>query len=123
MLLGLPIIAAVTLYAQAQDSPSPRRPAPDPASPVSSVAATRAAQPPVIDGRDDDAVWRNTPAITDFQAWRPTEGWPPTPPTQRLWRRGGGGGAPPPPPRPKRNPRRRVTSSAFPPPPCAPPPQ
>src|ERR1044071_5235607 len=82
MLLGLPIIAAVTLYAQAQDSPSPRRPAPDPASPSTRVAATRAAQPPVIDGRDDDAVWRNTPAITDFQEWRPSEGGPPKLPTE-----------------------------------------
>jgi hypothetical protein len=28
----------------------------------------------VIDGKDDDAVWRTTPPITDFKQWRPTEG-------------------------------------------------
>ncbi len=39
--------------------------------------ATRAAQPPVIDGRDDDAVWREAPPITAFQEWRPSEGGPP----------------------------------------------
>jgi uncharacterized protein DUF5916/cellulose/xylan binding protein with CBM9 domain len=82
MPLGLPFLAAVTLYAQAQDSPSPRRPAPDPASPVTSVAATRAVQPPVIDGRDDDAVWRAAPAITGFQEWRPNEGGAPKLPTE-----------------------------------------
>ncbi|HEY6158958.1 MAG TPA: DUF5916 domain-containing protein [Gemmatimonadales bacterium] len=81
MPLGLPLIAAVMLYAQAQDSPSPRRPAPDPASPPTRVAATRAAQPPALDGRDDDAVWREAPAITEFQEWRPSEGGAPKLPT------------------------------------------
>ena len=38
------------------------------------VAATRAEVAPVIDGRDDDAVWRIAPAATAFKMWRPTEG-------------------------------------------------
>ena len=39
-----------------------------------SAHAVRAASAPVIDGKDDDPVWRTTPAITAFKQWRPTEG-------------------------------------------------
>jgi hypothetical protein len=38
------------------------------------AAAVRAPQPPVIDGKDDDAVWQTAPAITEFREWQPTEG-------------------------------------------------
>jgi hypothetical protein len=38
-----------------------------------SVKATLAEEAPVIDGRDDDAVWRKAPAITGFRVVRPTE--------------------------------------------------
>src|SRR6266480_1342576 len=74
MLLGLPFLAAVTLALQGT---APKPPATDPPPsqppPLTSVAATRAMQPPVIDGRGDDAVWRDAPAITGFREWRPTE--------------------------------------------------
>src|SRR2546426_9701040 len=73
MLLGLPLLAAVTLAFQSTD------PHADPPAPV---AATRAAQPPVIDGRDDDAVWKEARPITEFREWRPTEGPPPKLPTE-----------------------------------------
>ena len=36
--------------------------------------AVRAATPPVIDGRDDDPVWREAPVISAFKQWQPTEG-------------------------------------------------
>ncbi|OYV71872.1 MAG: hypothetical protein B7Z72_06020 [Gemmatimonadetes bacterium 21-71-4] len=39
-----------------------------------SAVAVRAAIPPVIDGREDDPIWRETPPITQFVEWRPTEG-------------------------------------------------
>ena len=39
-----------------------------------SAVAVRTAVPPVIDGRDDDPIWRTAPAITGFKQWRPTEG-------------------------------------------------
>lgn len=81
MLLGVPLIAAVTLASQAQDPAGSLRRPPDPQPPVRAVAATRAARPPVIDGRDDDAVWHEAPAITEFQEWRPSEGGPPKLPT------------------------------------------
>src|SRR5713226_4848307 len=71
MLLGLPLLAAVTLASQGHDPPPPP---PQPPAPASRVIATRAAQPPVIDGRDDDAVWREAKPITGFQEWRPSEG-------------------------------------------------
>src|SRR3989441_8965526 len=77
MILGLPLLAAVTLSTQSQDPPQPPPPAP-----ASRVLATRAAQPPVIDGRADDAVWREAQRITGFQEWRPSEGDPPKLPTE-----------------------------------------
>jgi hypothetical protein len=80
MLLGLPLLAAVTLALQVPDA-RPHQP-PDPPPPPTSVAATRAAQPPVIDGRDDDAVWQAARPITEFQEWRPSEGGPPKLPTE-----------------------------------------
>ncbi len=40
----------------------------------SGVTATRADAAPVIDGKDDDAVWRTAPPITMFKQWQPTEG-------------------------------------------------
>jgi hypothetical protein len=84
MLLGLPLVAAVTLASQATD-PRPPRQAPDaPPAPLppTSVGATRAAQPPAIDGRDDDVVWREAEPITGFQEWRPSEGGAPKLPTE-----------------------------------------
>ena len=82
MLLGLPLLAAVTLVAplQGAESQAPRSPTAPP-SPAS-VTARRAAQPPTIDGRDDDAVWRDARPITEFEEWRPNEGGPPKLPTE-----------------------------------------
>lgn len=46
-----------------------------PSSPTATaVRATRAAEPPVLDGRDTDPVWAITPAIDQFLEARPTEG-------------------------------------------------
>lgn len=39
-----------------------------------SARAVRAEQAPVIDGRDDDPVWRRTPATSDFLEFQPAEG-------------------------------------------------
>src|SRR6266513_6548161 len=80
MLLGLPLLAAVTLASQAPDPRSPRHPPDQP--PLPPTRATHAAQPPTIDGRDDDAVWREAMPITEFQEWRPSEGGAPKLPTE-----------------------------------------
>src|SRR5215471_3883143 len=75
MLVAVSFLAAVMVTKQAGQDP------PDP--PVSKqVTATRAAQSPVIDGRDDDAVWKQATPITGFQEWRPSEGGPPKLPTE-----------------------------------------
>ncbi|PYP70608.1 MAG: hydrolase, partial [Gemmatimonadetes bacterium] len=37
------------------------------------ATAVRALRPPVIDGRDDDEVWAQAPAIMDFREWQPVE--------------------------------------------------
>ena len=42
-----------------------------------SAIAVRAAQPPVLDGRDTDGVWRQAPAITEFEVFDPSEGGTP----------------------------------------------
>src|SRR5438105_6215811 len=81
MLLGLPLLAAVTLASQSPNSRPQGHPA-DPPLPPTSVTATRAAEPPVIDGRDDDAVWREARPVTGFEEWRPSEGGPPKLPTE-----------------------------------------
>jgi hypothetical protein len=41
---------------------------------ATSIRATRAAEPPVLDGRDDDAVWLSAPAIDRFLEAKPSEG-------------------------------------------------
>ena len=41
---------------------------------VPSARAVRAEQAPVIDGRDDDPVWRTIPPTSDFLEFQPTEG-------------------------------------------------
>jgi len=73
MLVAVPLLAAVTFAMQAPDPPLPA---------PRGVTATRADRPPVIDGRDDDAVWKQATPVTGFQEWRPTEGGPPKLPTE-----------------------------------------
>lgn len=49
-----------------------------PAALTAQVSAQRATTAPVIDGRDDDAVWARIRPASDFVAFRPTEGAQPT---------------------------------------------
>ncbi len=54
-------------------------PGPRPASPPypSAVAtAVRVATPPVIDGKDDDAIWRTAPILPPMRQWMPSEDAP-----------------------------------------------
>jgi hypothetical protein len=67
----------ILLALQTQASaPPPPQAAPAPAPAATSVRATRAAEPPALDGRDDDAVWRAAPVVDAFQQARPSEGAP-----------------------------------------------
>src|SRR6267378_6292091 len=63
-------LAAVLLAVQAPPSGSPATP---PSSSAMTAKAVRADVPPLIDGRDDDAVWRIAPAITAFRQFQPVE--------------------------------------------------
>src|SRR5256885_937998 len=81
MLLGLPLLAAVTLVSQSPEGQALRRPDP-PATGQKSVTATRAAQAPTIDGRDDDAWWLWATPITESKEWRPSGGCAPKRPTE-----------------------------------------
>lgn len=66
------MIAALGLFLTLQGQ-SPGTPLSLPAG-ATSVAAVRAEQPPVLDGRDDDEVWSRAHIISEFQEARPTEG-------------------------------------------------
>ncbi len=79
MHLTLPLIAAMLAQQpapQATSAPPPTPPA------VPSVAAARAEQAPVIDGRDDDAVWRTAAPVPAFRQWQPVEDAAPRLPTE-----------------------------------------
>src|SRR6266540_4057028 len=67
-MMPLTPIAAVILALQSGSSPPP------PTAPNATTAvAHRAAAPPVIDGKDNDEVWRLAPVIKDFRQFAPTE--------------------------------------------------
>lgn len=61
------VLQAVQPVAAPTHSPAARATA-------TSVQATLATTAPVIDGRDDDAIWRAAPVIDQFQEAEPTEG-------------------------------------------------
>ena len=76
-LLGLAVFLQAPPSAHAHPDSIPRRLVRVTAPTDSSAVVIRAAESPVIDGRDDDAAWRDAPAITAFRQWRPTGGKPP----------------------------------------------
>jgi hypothetical protein len=66
MLLSILSIGAASLVALTQAPVSPRR------SPQRLTAIAVLAKPsPVLDGRNDDAVWRNAPKFSDFRQFQP----------------------------------------------------
>jgi len=65
-----PLVAVVALFLVARPSDAQQ------ARPDSTLSAraVRVEQAPVIDGREDDAVWRTVPATSEFLEFQPTEG-------------------------------------------------
>ena len=59
-------------HADSNHVATPRRAVPPPTD--TGVTAVHADVPPVIDGKDDDEVWKEAPPITAFRQWQPTEG-------------------------------------------------
>ncbi len=70
--MALWIGALLALQAQAAVPPQAAAPPQIPAA--RSVRATAAAEAPVLDGREDDAVWRATPVVDQFLQAKPSEG-------------------------------------------------
>src|SRR5256712_6500163 len=64
---------AIVLFAIALQSTASGVGGAGPASAAKQASAVRATSPVVIDGRDDDAVWRQAPAITQFREFQPKE--------------------------------------------------
>jgi hypothetical protein len=65
--------AAAILAVQTASSPPPST-GPN----ATTAVARRASTPPVIDGKDNDEVWRLAPVIKDFRQFQPTEGADPS---------------------------------------------
>ncbi|HXT17532.1 MAG TPA: DUF5916 domain-containing protein [Gemmatimonadaceae bacterium] len=71
-----PVLACVapgSLAAQTQSGASRAEPS-ETSSVAATISAVRTSTPPIIDGRDDDAIWRRAPTISGFTQWMPTEG-------------------------------------------------
>ncbi|HEY6159309.1 MAG TPA: DUF5916 domain-containing protein [Gemmatimonadales bacterium] len=64
---------AIVLLAIALQSTASGADGAGPSSGAKQASAVRATSPVVIDGRDDDAVWRQAPAITQFREFQPKE--------------------------------------------------
>jgi len=75
----MPLLPVATVVLALQSAASP----PPPKAPAATTAvAQRATTPPVIDGKDNDAVWRIAPVIKDFRQFQPTEDGDPSFPTE-----------------------------------------
>ena len=66
-------IAFAAALSQSPPSPPPYAAPRAGTSSVATIQAVHADRPPVIDGKDDDDVWRNTPAVEDFREFQPHE--------------------------------------------------
>jgi hypothetical protein len=71
------IAAAPAGTAQSVEAQQSATPASGAAAIAEAIAAP-AAKPPVIDGRDDDAIWKNATPITGFRVFDPKENGDPT---------------------------------------------
>ena len=77
MPVAVPMLALMVLV-QGNGSPGVETPPARTHPPTSnSVVARRAVRAVVIDGKDDDEVWRAAPAITAFREFSPREDGPP----------------------------------------------
>ena len=76
LLLGLPYGAASAQQprvdeALARDVPADEADTPAPPVLLTMATATRASDPPVIDGQNTDAIWRTAPQFSDFRQFEP----------------------------------------------------
>src|SRR5438552_1553532 len=66
---AVPLLAVLLTLQTSADPQAARVPPPG----ATSAVAVRADRPVVIDGKDDDPVWRLAPAITEFREFQPKE--------------------------------------------------
>jgi len=66
-MLFMPVAALILTLQTGASSPPPTAPN------ATTAVARRASTPPVIDGKDNDDVWRQAPVIKDFRQFQPTE--------------------------------------------------
>src|SRR3989449_7527534 len=78
MLPAVPLLAVLLTLQTSADPQAARVPPPG----ATSAVAVRADRPVVIDGKDDDPVWRLAPAITAFREFQPKEDGDPRFPTE-----------------------------------------
>jgi hypothetical protein len=78
VLVVVPLIGLLLQGPQGADKVGANSPLPT----ATRAMAVAAARPPAIDGKDDDEVWREAHAITQFEEWSPTEGKPARFPTE-----------------------------------------
>src|SRR5688572_26318833 len=82
LLLKLVLLTSVFATGTNAQGPAPNDRLLIRATPSSNITrAVRIEQAPVLDGRDDDGVWRSAPRIEDFIQMSPTEAGPPLFPT------------------------------------------
>src|SRR5215217_7699274 len=74
MLLPVFAISAATMLASAQDTSA----RPVPVNATARATAVRARETPAIDGRSDDAVWRDAPKFSEFRQFEPRVDVPPS---------------------------------------------
>jgi hypothetical protein len=74
LLLGAALALQLPEAGSPAAAPQANRTSRSPLVTDSSVVAVRTTTAPVIDGADDDSVWRIAPPITAFLEWQPTEG-------------------------------------------------
>src|SRR5207244_11003286 len=65
----VPVLAVLLSLQTSADPQAARVPPPG----ATSAVAVRADRPVVVDGKDDDPVWRLAPAITEFREFQPKE--------------------------------------------------
>src|SRR5262249_996545 len=75
----MPPTPVAALILALQKGPSPPPPTPPNAT---AAVAHRAAIAPVIDGKDEDEVWRSAPVIREFRQFQPRENGDPSMPTE-----------------------------------------
>ncbi|MEP6509604.1 MAG: carbohydrate binding family 9 domain-containing protein, partial [Gemmatimonadales bacterium] len=67
-------LVAGAVFASTVSAQQGQQPQQAPASQALRATAIRAEVAPIVDGKDDDAVWKKAPAQSDFLEFQPTEG-------------------------------------------------